>query len=179
MSLNILKILYGENNKQQVKTIPVKSSHTNWKKLSDKFLSNFSLASRIPVGKVRYNGFEFKLNYPNYYIIVPNVVVKQDGDKLSIVQNYDSKTKILQNYWVSLWVFSLLFITVMTLWDIFDPPPEPSKVQMPVTAFFLSLICFVLFIYVRIRKKLWKESIDKTTEILTLFDINLSENVEL
>ena len=127
--MNFIKSLYGDVKRENLIELDVSYRDVNWEKLSGTFATRFTLFGKDPVGKILSNGLKFKLNYLNYFPIVPAVTISLDGTKLRIFRQYDWLSRVLQYYWISIFVIAILFFTIGLLWDFLDTPSDYTPVS--------------------------------------------------
>jgi len=166
--LRLLRKLYGDVKREEIKNVSLVGSDVNidWTRLSESFTDRFSLMGKKPVGEALKTGFYFKLNHLNYYPIVPLVNVVQKGPQLEVSMRYDLKSRALQYYWISIFVICMFSMTFLLILELIDPPSENNPIIPIVVIFFILVWIAMLFIFSMIRRKLWKNSFDKTNELL-------------
>ena len=171
--MNFIKSLYGDVKREDLIELDVSYRDVNWDKLSGTFATRITLYGKDPVGEVLSNGFKFKLNYLNYFPIVPAVTISLDGTKLRIFRQYDWLSRILQYYWMSIFVIGISVFTIGPVWDFLSPPPDYTLDLIFGPIIFNIAWIGILVIFHKIRKNLWKDSLKMAQDLLERLDIHI------
>jgi len=171
---NPISSLYTSVKRNETLEIPCSVKDIDYSKISSKLDANFCVdpirmaADMPPVGEITKNGFEFKLNKLNLYMIIPKVSVIQTTDCFQISRNYDLKSRWMQYYWISIG----LIVSVGFILAILDPRNEKDIAEIVIFCFFAFLFASMLVIFSVLRSRLWKRSLDIALDLLEYSGIN-------
>lgn len=167
--INLIKNIFTWVNKTVVVEIFSDNVPLDWNRLSKELTGNFSfeLSLRKPVGKVNANGFQFTLNYINFYPVLPKVVVKQDRNSIVITQSYSKKTRWLQIHNLTV-LTAFLSVPIYFIVEFFLNDSVLAFLDYFGRILALSITFALWTTFLWARKKMWEETIEKTKELLGL-----------
>lgn len=168
----MIKTIYAWVFQEKIQKIPNIQKELDWPVLANKMSQKFSAISSDPVGKVNTDGFEFKLNFLNYYPILPTVKVVQKRDSLIMSQFYDKKARFTQVYWFGIFVVLFFLFPFFLMLELSNPDSETTRGDWFALAFVELLIFTMLSLFVFQRRRLWKRSLQKGKEFLQLVGAN-------
>jgi len=175
--MNPIKASYSGCYRKTENVISTTEGQIDWHLLSSEFCDKFGVNQSVPVGKINSTGFEFELNYINYWLVLPVVVVIQNGQYIIVTQSYDRKLQ-----WAQIFATTLpLLVGTMFLLSLIDMSLRlvlEWQELFGATAAMLGSFG-ILGLIVVLRRKLWTRSLEKTENLLKLVGVDMPNSSQI
>ena len=161
-----LENIYPWAHKKSCTEVLATNTELEWEQLTDQFDARFQLGRGGVIGETHSNGFKFKLNFLNYYPIVPTVIVEQKKSLIKVRQFYERSAKWAQIYWLTIFTTIVLIVPLGMIREVLNPKFETNLEEMLIVLFFECLFLVILCLFSFKRNRLWKDSATKAHELI-------------